>query len=198
MEFEDVVRKRRMIRRFSIRPVDPAAVERLVRNAARAPSAGFSQGYAFLLFDGAEEVERFWSALRGGDHEPPFDPQVMNAPLVVVPMANKDAYLDRYAEPDKGWTDRNEAHWPVPYWYIDTGFAALLILLTAVDEGLGALFFGLPDDATERFGAAFGVPSAYIPIGAVAVGHRTDDPGRGSADTRRKVPVEELVHRGRW
>jgi nitroreductase len=150
------------------------------------------------VFDGAEEVSHFWSSLRGGDREPPFDPEVMNAPLIVVPLANKDAYLDRYAEPDKAWADRDEARWPVPYWYIDTGFTALLMLLTAVDEGLGALFFGLPPDVTDRFRTAFGVPPAYVPIGAVAVGHRTDDPGRGSADTRRRIPLDELVHPGRW
>ncbi len=198
MEFEEVVRRRRMVRRFRADPVEPAVVERVLRNAARAPSAGFSQGYAFLVFDGREDVERFWTALRGGDREPPFDPEVMNAPLIVVPMANKDTYLDRYAEQDKGWTDRDESHWPVPYWYIDTGFAALLMLLTAVDEGLGALFFGLPPDVTGRFRKAFGVPEVYVPIGAVAVGHRTDDPGRGSADTRARIPLEDLVHRGRW
>jgi nitroreductase len=198
MEFEEVVRRRRMVRRFRPDPLERAVVERILRNAARAPSAGYSQGYAFLVFDGPEEVARFWSALQGGDREPPFDPEVAAAPLIVVPMANKDAYLDRYAETDKGWTDRDEARWPVPYWHIDTGFTALLMLLTAVDEGLGALFFGLPPDVTTRFRQAFGVPEGYVPIGAVAVGHRTDDPGRGSADTRRRIPVEELVHRGRW
>jgi hypothetical protein len=72
------------------------------------------------------------------------EPAEMAAPLLVVPLACKAAYLDRYAEPDKGWTDREEGRWPVPYWYIDTGFAALLMLLTAVDEELGGLFFGLP------------------------------------------------------
>jgi nitroreductase len=198
MEFEDVVRRRRMVRRFDPRPLRFDVVERILRNAARGPSAGFSQGYAFLVFDGTDEVAAFWAALRGGDREPPFDPAVMNAPLIVVPLANRDAYLDRYAEADKGWTDRDEARWPVPYWYIDTGFATLLMLLTAVDESLGALFFGLPPDVTERFRAAFGVPGSFVPIGAVAVGHRTGDPGRGSGDTRRRIPVQELVHRGRW
>jgi nitroreductase len=198
MDFDEVVRRRRMVRRFRSDPLDRETVDRILRNAARGPSAGFSQGYAFLSFEGAEEVGRFWQALQGGDEEPPLDSEVMNAPLVVVPLSNKDAYLDRYAETDKGWTDRDEARWPVPYWDIDTGFTALLMLLTAVNEGLGALFFGLPPDVTERFRSAFGVPPSFVPIGAVVVGHRTDDPGRGSGDTRRRVPLEELVHRGRW
>ena len=71
------------------------------------------------------------------------------APVVIVPLSSKAAYLDRYAEPDKGWTDREERRWPVPYWHIDTGMATLLILQTAVDEGLGACFFGIPRDRVD-------------------------------------------------
>ena len=85
------------------------------------------------------------------------------APVVIVPLSNRDAYLDRYAEPDKGWTDRDEDRWPVPYWHIDTGMAALLILQTAVDEGLGACFFGIPPDRIAAFKAEFGVPEEYTP-----------------------------------
>ena len=90
-----------------------------------------------------------------------------------MPLAHKLTYIDRYAEPDKPWQDRDESHWPVPYWYIDTGFAALLALLTAVDAGLGALFFGITDAAAFR--AAFAVPAAYEPIGAIALGYAAPD-----------------------
>jgi hypothetical protein len=44
----------------------------------------------------------------------------------------------RYAEPDKGFVDRSDAWWSAPYWDIDPGFASRLVLLTAVDHGLGA------------------------------------------------------------
>ena len=99
------------------------------------------------------------------------------APVVIVPLASKDAYLDRYAEPDKGWTDRSEDRWPVPYWHVDTGMASLLILQTAVDEGLGACFFGIPGDYVDDLRAAFGIPADHTPIGAITVGHRIDDTG---------------------
>jgi hypothetical protein len=97
-------------------------------------------------------------------------PEELAAPLLIVPLACKVAYLDRYAEPDKGWTDRDEGHWPIPYWYIDTGFAVLLMLLTAVDEGLGGLFFGLRPEAVTAVRVAFGVPDDHEPIGAIAIG----------------------------
>ena len=138
MDFQQVVQQRRMVRAFREDPLAPEVVERILANGNRAPSTGFTQGYGFLCWrrprSGPGSGRRWPRPARsrpGGD----------GAPLLVVPLACKAAYLDRYAEPDKGWTDRDEARWPIPYWYIDTGFAALLMLLTAVDQELGGLFF---------------------------------------------------------
>src|SRR5215208_1737149 len=177
MEFQEVVRKRRMVRSFERQPLPPDIVERILRNAQRAPSAGFSQGWAFVVLEGPEETQRYWDAV-GPDDRAGFSWQeLFNAPLLIVCLSNKAAYLDRYAEPDKGWTDRSEAHWPAPYWDIDTGMAAMLILLTAVDAGLGALFFGIPPEKITTFHQTFGVPPELQPIGTVAIGYpRTNDP----------------------
>jgi nitroreductase len=211
MEFSDVVRKRRMVRRYDPgKPVDPAVVDRMLANAVRAPSAGFSQGWAFLVLDGPADVDRFWAATTpapaadpgsedGAAPESSWLRGMRTAPVVVVPLSHKDAYLDRYALPDKGWTDRDEARWPVPYWHVDTGMAALLILQTAVDEGLGACFFGIPPDRIDAFREAFDVPAAYTPIGAITVGHRVADTGPSGSPARRgRRTAEEVVHRGRW
>ena len=187
------------------RPVDPAVVDRLLDNAVRAPSAGFSQGWAFLVLDTPADLERFWAATTDGDGGGGPDAWLRGmrtAPLIVVPLSCKEVYLDRYAQADKGWTDRDESRWPVPYWDIDTGMASRLILQTAVDEGLGACFFGEPPDATDRFRQAFGVPTAYTPIGAITVGHKPADPGQtgaqGSPTRRARRSADEVVHRGRW
>ena len=71
------------------------------------------------------------------------------APVLVLVWTSQAAYLDRYAEPDKGWTDRDPERWSAPYWFVDGGMAALAMLLTATDAGLGACFFGIPS-ATDR------------------------------------------------
>ena len=201
MEFQDVVRRRRMVRAYAERPVDPAAVDRLLENAVRAPSAGFTQGWAFLRLDTPADRERFWTSSTPPDADPSsrWLSGMRTAPVVIVPLSSKAAYLDRYAEEDKGWTDREEHRWPVPYWHIDTGMASLLILQTAVDEGLGACFFGIPREQVDAFREAYGVPETFMPIGAITVGHRTDDAGaQGSPSRRPRRPVEEVVHRGRW
>jgi nitroreductase len=210
VEFDEVIRKRRMVREFTTEPLAPEVTERLLAAANRAPSAGFSQGYALLVLDEPAQLAPFWElalAMDEGENDHadggaavrPSFPGLTNAPLVIVPLSCKDIYLDRYARQDKGWTDRDESRWPVPYWDIDTGFMALLMLLAAVDEGLGALFFGIMPAQIPRLKELFGVPDAYQPIGAVAIGH--PDPAadhRGSSRVIRRRNLDQLVHRGRW
>jgi nitroreductase len=202
MEFQDVVRRRRMIREYADTPVDPSFIDRALANAVRAPSAGFSQGWAFLVLETPEERERFWAATTSAEDEAAMDgwlTRMRRAPLVIVPLSHKRAYLERYAEPDKPWQDLDESHWPIPYWHIDTGMASLLVLQTAVDEGLGACFFGIPPAQVPGFRAEFGVPDTHTPIGAITVGHRTDDVGAAGSPSRRpRKPVDEVVHRGGW
>ncbi|MGA8845798.1 MAG: nitroreductase family protein, partial [Nocardioides sp.] len=62
MDFTDVVRRRRMVRSYTDEPVDPALVDRALENATHAPSAGFSQGWGFLVLDTPADVRRFWAA----------------------------------------------------------------------------------------------------------------------------------------
>ena len=200
MEFAEVVRRRRMVRDYDPdRPVPPEVRERLLAHAVRAPSAGFSQGWAFLVLETAAERDRFWTATTDGGGAPDgWLTRMRRAPLLVVPLSHKAAYLDRYAEPDKGWTDRDEARWPVPYWDVDTGMAALLVLLTAVDEGLGACFFGVPPERLDAFRAAFGVPGSHRPVGCLAVGYPGTDDRRSPSLRRGRRPLDDVVHRGRW
>jgi len=201
MEFAEVVRRRRMVRTYADRPVPPEVVDRIIKHGLRAPSAGFSQGWGFLVLTEPADRDRYWSATTGGAAGParPGDwlTRMRNAPVLIVCLANKSAYLERYAEPDKGWTDRSEKHWPVPYWDIDAGFAALLMHLSAVDQGLGSCFFGLPAETVADFKAAFGVPEEYQPIETLTVGYRAPDK-RSPSLKRGRRPVDEVVHHGRW
>jgi nitroreductase len=86
-----VVQQRRMVRAFREEPLAREVVERILANGNRAPSAGFSQGYGFLVLEEAAERARFWQAITTADHQPA--PEEAAAPLLVVPLACKTAYL---------------------------------------------------------------------------------------------------------
>ena len=198
MELREAIRRRRMVRNFEDRPVPAEALDRILDHARRAPSAGHTQGFAFLVLDGTEQVERFWDCtFPSPEGRSSFRwPGLFRAPVIVVPCSSKAAYLDRYAEADKGWADRDETRWPVPYWDVDCGFATMAILLTAVDEGLGALFFGI-FDGLAALREAFGIPDEWHPIGAVALGWPAPDEPSPSLRRGRR-PEGETIHRGHW
>lgn len=203
MEFQDVVQRRRSVRRYDpARPVPPEMIDRIVRNGLRAPSAGFSQGWGFLVLDSPADVARFRDAVRPASDPGNWLAANVEAPLVIVALSNKDAYLDRYAQPDKGFTDRSDSWWPAPYWDIDTGFAVLLMWLTATDAGLAACFFGIPVGTIGSFRAAFSVPPQFTPIGAISIGYDDESPEHVSALRQRvramRKPLSQTVHRGRW
>lgn len=202
MEFRDVIAGRRMVRRYEPRAVPGAVVDQVVRHGLRAPSAGFSQGWGFLVLDQPDDIIRFQAAVTPSENPGDWFAATFDAPVVIVPCANKDTYLDRYAAPEKGHADRSESWWLAPYWDIDTGFAALLMLLSAVEQGLGACFFALPVERLDAFREAFAVPSEFRPIGAITIGYSAEDDDerravRETARTRRR-PEEQVVHRGNW
>jgi len=198
MDLHQLVRRRRMVRRFDAgRPVDPETVRDLVALGVRAPSAGFSQGWDFLaLLDPADRAA-FWEAASEPGPGDAWWRGVSAAPALLLCCSDPGAYLDRYAEPDKGWTDRSPDRWPVPYWDTDVAMAAMIVLLGAEDAGLGALFFGVPAPRHDAVRAALGIPEGRRLVGVVALGHEAERTS-GSAATRPRRPLDAVLHRGRF
>ena len=187
MEFEEVVRKRQMIRAFKPDPVPEKSLTRILDLAQHYPSAGFSQGVAFVVITEPKKVAkvRELNMLRG------------NAPLLIVPCVSEKLYHDRYHEADKIQVDGTEIEWPVPYWHFDVGCASLLILLCAVDEGLVAYFAGAfrPDLLSKELG----IPDHFMPVGVISVGHPDYNSNVPSPSLKRgRRPVNDVVRFQHW
>ncbi len=195
MDFKQVVAHRRMIRNYEDRPVDPATVDRILDTARRAPSAGFSQGQAFVVVTDPERRRRV-AALCGEEEylSAGFDPWISRAPVHVVLCVSEEIYRSRYREPDKS-PDGSGIEWPVPYWWVDAGAAMMMLLLAAVDEGLGAGFLGA--HAVAELEEYLELPADMRAVGIVTLGHPAPDRRSGSLKRGRR-PLEDVVHRERW
>jgi nitroreductase len=182
-----------MVRNYDpTRPVPREIVENLLNLAIRAPSAGYTQGWEFLVLDDITSRKEFWRCTSEGPPDS-WRQSMENAPVLVICFSDKSAYLDRYAEADKGWTDRAESRWPVPYWHIDTGMAALLLLLGAHDAGLAGCFFGVPAAAWPALRQSFAIPDGLTPVGVVSLGYPAPD--RRSPSLRRgRRSLHQVVH----
>jgi hypothetical protein len=146
-----------------------------------------------------DDPERYWAmTFATAEDRAVFRWQgLLDAPVLVVPIVDPAAYARRYAEPDKAGTGLGHVDaWSVPYWWVDGGMAVEHLLLAAVDEGLGALLFGVFEHERAVL-AAFGVPAGRRALGVVALGHPApDEPGRSASRPRRSLA--EVTHRGRW
>lgn len=185
-----------MCRDFLPDPLDAAVVDRVIDRARRAPSAGHTQGWAWVVLEG-DDRRQFWE---GGGENAALVPNIARAPVLVLPVVSPAAYAARYREADKGARGWGETGaWPVPYWWVDAGAAVGYLLLAAADEGLGALFFALHGPARPLLDR-LGVPDGWEVVGAIALGHPA--PGwrqrRGASAARGRPPLDEVIHRGHW
>lgn len=198
-----------MVRTFDPRrPVPGHVLEQALDSATRAPSAGFSQGWDFVVLTEPEDRATFWKAATPASCDESPDRWlrgVSAAPALIVCCSDPGRYRRRYAEPDKAETSHREADtggaterpWPIPYWDVDTGMAALLMLLTGVDEGVGGLFFGVPGPSMDHVRAALDIPGDRRLMGVVAMGYPLPD-ARPPRRKRERRPLSEVAHSGRF
>ena len=196
MEFREIVLKRRMVRNFADRPVDPAIIERVLELTRHAPSAGFTQGQSFVVVTRpelkksiAETCEEKEYVNRG------FAPFLSKAPVLLIPCTSEAAYHRRYQEADKVNEDGTEIVWPVPYWFMDIGCAVMIALLAAIDEGLVTAFAGSKD--LDALRVLLNMPAEVTPVGVIALGYRAPDIPSPSLKRGRK-PDEEYFHYEGW
>lgn len=176
-----------MVRAFKRSAVDPVVLGRLLAAFFRGPAAGNTAALDLVVLVGPE-TERYWRVSFSPDGRRRFRWQgLFDAPVLVVVVVDPAAYPVRYSEADKAATGLGAGvgAWGVPYWWVDAGMGVENLLLAAVDEGLGACFFGVfEQEAAVR--SALGVPAGRRLVGTVALGHPApDEPGRSAGRDRR-------------
>lgn len=198
MELADALRRRRMVRAYATdRPVPPEVLDRVCAAGLQVPSAGFTQAVSLLVLASPEERATYWDVAAGAA-ESRWLTGMRTAPALVLVWTDRSAYLDRYAEPDKGRADRDPEKWSAPYWFVDGGMAALAMLLRATDVGLGACFFGIPSLRITAVREAFAVPPGQLSVGVVSLGYPAPGGVPGSPVRRPRRAPDELIHRGVW
>ena len=202
VEFDEVIRRRRMVRSFSTEAVDRATVDQILHAALRAPSAGNTAGTAWVVLEGPAQTAVYFDATTDAgwrDRHPARAEGLRRAPVVLLAYASPDAYVDRYSEQDKAASGLGAGveAWPVPYWVGDAAFGVMAVLLAAVDAGLGACVLGA-FRGEDDLAALLGVPAGWHLFSAVALGRPDGNDHRSASLERPRPAPAERVHRGRW
>ncbi len=197
MRFDEVVRKRRMIRNFQRKQIPVETIEKILNLALHAPSAGYTQGWAYVVVTD-QKIRRKIGELQGE-----FDfyaakrkyKFISEAPVLIVACVSEQLYHDRYREPDKLKSDGQEIEWTVPFWYFDIGGACTIIFLATVNEGLAAAFTGI--FRQQQMKELLGIPNHFLPIGVVSIGYPKKDV-KSSSLRRGSRSSKDVVHYDRW
>ncbi len=202
MDLHEAIARRAMVRSFSADPLDPALVDRLVDAALRSPTAGNASGTAWVVLEGARQTGIYFDATTDEEWRathPEWSAGLRRAPVVLLAYTSPGAYVARYAEPDKAPSGLGAGPdaWAVPYWYGDAAMGVMVVLLAAVDAGLGACFLGA-FRGTQPLAELLGVPEDWRLYGAVVLGHPDGNDHRSASLDRAIGPRAERAHRGGW
>ena len=202
MDLHEVIQRRAMVRSFSAEPVDPGVLDRLLTAALRSPTAGNTRGTAWVVLEGPEQTSAYFDTTTDEAwraRHPEWADGLARAPVVLLAYTSPDAYVARYAEPDKvaaGLGTRTAA-WPIPYWIGDAAFGVMTVLLAAVDAGLGACVLGA-FRGESALSARLGVPEGWRLFCAVPLGHPDGKDHRSASLSRSGPDATDRIHRGRW
>lgn len=196
--FYDLLKERRAVRSYTGERVPRETLERIARAARRGPNAGYSQGLRVLVVDDPELIDAL-AATPDGDRAQAW---FRNAAAHIFVMTREQDYHDRYTQPDKlAITGGVEIVWPVPFWHVDAGAALMLVLLAALEEGLGAGIYGVPVEEDARLRELLAIPDDVTVVTGVTVGHPAEDPDwdrTSSAFSQRRRAQNEVVKWNRW
>jgi len=161
---------RRSIRKFKEQAVEPEKIDRLLRAAMQAPSAGNQQPWEFIVVKEKETLESL-------SQVSPYAKPVANSAVTFVLLANGDALKIPTA------------------WEEDMGAAAQNLLLEAVHLELGGVWFGVAtsDAVVENVRKLFNFPAGIKPFALISVGYPD---GQKNEFTDRYKP--EKVHYEKW
>ena len=185
-----------MVRHFTSEHVSKEEIDRILELAQHAPSAGFSQGSAYVVVTDGETKGKVAMLQGEGDYSAKgFHRWISEAPVAIVACVSEKLYHDRYNEADKLDENGKEIEWPTPYWFFDIGAGCMVLLLGAVDAGLAAAFSGVFD--VKGMKELLGIPVHFHPVGVVSIGHGAPDV-KSSSLRRGRRKWADVVHYDRW
>jgi nitroreductase len=172
METWDAIRARRNVRQYTDRPIAREHLERILEAGRRAPSAGNSQPWDFVVVTGREqltELAKVWE--RGGRH-------IAGSAATIVLVAR---------EPED---ERRR-----DLLMYDFGQATAIMMLAAADLGIGSGHSAVSDQQQAQ--RVLGFPDGYWAVYLIGLGYPADRPLRPLSRPDRR-PFDEVVHWNHW
>lgn len=173
MEFDQVIRKRKMIRKYLPNMIPDSLINKVLKNASKVPSAGHTQVQEFIIVRDPAIKKKLRQASVNQKY-------VEDAPVLIVVCSNTSRSVGRYGQRGRDF-----------YSIIDGAFASMIILLSAVNEEIGAGFVGAFED--DKISKILKLPEYVKPIGIITLGYPDESPAK-----LNRIENEQLLHYDHW
>ncbi|NJD53378.1 MAG: nitroreductase family protein [Candidatus Methanoperedens sp.] len=172
MEFMEVIKGRRSVRKFKDLAVGEEIIEELLKAAQMAPSAGNLQARDFIIVTSKITKQKLTKAALGQSF-------IEQAPVVIVVIAN----IERSS---RIYRSRGEL-----YAIQDATAGIENMLLTAYSMGLGTCWIGAFDE--NAVSELLGIPDKTLPVAIISAGYPDEQPVMPP-----RIAMEKIVHRETW
>jgi nitroreductase len=174
MDFEKVILQRKMIREYiANKQIPDELIMRLIKNDHRSPSAGHTQVQEFIIVKDSITNKKLRKVAVDQDY-------VELAPVLIIVCSNTSRSINRYGMRGREF-----------YSIIDGAFASMIILLSAVNEGIGAAFVGAFED--DKVSQILELPKHVKAVGIICLGYPAETPEKLS-----RIDISKLVHYEKW
>lgn len=153
MEFKELVRKRRTVRKYTGEDVSAEQIKEVLEDAIWSPSACNRQPWYFVVVKNPEAKKKI--------AELAFKlPQMKNASAILAIFSDLGKYCDSSTREQ---VEQNR------YYYFDAGVVLQTIALSAFDRGIGTCMMA-GRLARDEIREALGVPDNYVLCGLMSFG----------------------------
>jgi len=156
MSVYELILKRRTIRKFKQQKIERSILEKLVNAARFAPSAANMQPLKYMIVDEKEKADVVFANVKwAGYIAPEGDPKENEKPVAyIIVLVDTDIKKSNYE--------------------LDAGAAIQNIILTSLEEGIGACWIGSTNRNNLR--SFFGIPEKEEINSVIALGYPLESP----------------------
>ena len=172
MDFYEVIKKRKSIRKYMPKSVEPEKLEKIFQAARFAPSWKNMQCWRFIAIDDKEVIAQVKTACDDWNKKIITD----DVPMLLVLFA---------VEEDSGVREGKA------YYLLDSGLAMEHLMLAAANEGLGTCWMGLFNE--EKIKNILNVPDGVRVIAISPLGYPAEDPA-----LRPRKELSEIIFKNTW
>lgn len=174
MDFYDVVKTRKSVKKFKDTPIDTNKLDRMINAAMMSPSWKNNNSYKFIIVQDKTKLEQISKSIMNKDNS--ASQSILEAPMTAIVVADPAS---------SGEVENKE------YYLVDSAIAMEHFILSATNEGYGTCWIAALDEDIIK--NALSIPQNYKVVALTPIGEISE-----CKEHNEKKDVRDFVFLNSW